>query len=819
MTVEMLEGGVLQPYKFRREEHTHRFELIYVNVSQVLPHVCQLQRASTLPPNDQNTMIQAIVRSRQRRQKFDRALLENLSEVEILEIQANKVTPLVTNPGTIMLTSCKLYFQPHNNAEKYPVIKISIAEIKQIIKRRYLLRQVETNERDGLYEKLLLMDGLTLDDTQQDNISYQWQAGAISNYDYLCYLNRQADRSVNDLTQYPVYPWVLADYVSEELDLSDPGIYRDLSKPVGALNEERLKRLKDRCKDMPEPRFLYGSHYSTPGFVLYYLVREYPQYMLCLQNGRFDHPDRMFNSLADTWDNVTTNPSDFKELIPEFYNKEVVGDFLCNTQGIHFGMRQNGKPVGDVELPPWADGPHTFIQKMREALESDYVSNHLHLWIDLIFGFKQNGTEAEKSDNLFYYLCYEGSVDLAAITDLNERLAHEVQITEFGQVPKQLFFHPHPRRCKSFGLYDSTILKSRADSLESSEGNEGPLAIDKDGNFPIEVPFQDPRNFWQRLAELKQQRSCRVNREGINAVAFTADGGSILTAGQDALLKIFSLPEFNQVRSLRIGTLAVSSCLHIPGTDTILVGSWDNVVYRYSLQYSHVDPYIEAHNDAVSCMHWLKNILVTGAWDCTVKVWRIEGGADGILRRKECDNTSKFGKAGHLNPLCIGNAILCEMDHDSMVTCVAVHPDATYLATGTQDGVLALWSLPKGELIHQLNCHSHSINALAWNVDEEERVLTSGDDGLLTIVDAHLGTKICVHDLKETGRCIAWDGRLVIVGGISGDIILFDMGTGLVIKRILAHNGPVTCIAISPDYEHMASVSEDRQLILWGFDD
>ena len=24
---------------------------------------------------------------------------------------------------------------------------------------------------------------------------------------------------------------------------------------------------------MPEPKFLYGSHYSTPGYVLFYLVR------------------------------------------------------------------------------------------------------------------------------------------------------------------------------------------------------------------------------------------------------------------------------------------------------------------------------------------------------------------------------------------------------------------------------------------------------------------------------------------------------------------------------------------------------------------
>ncbi len=69
-------------------------------------------------------------------------------------------------------------------------------------------------------------------------------------------------------------------------------------------------------------RFCSRSHYSTPGFVLYFLVRQIPECMLCLQNGRFDHPDRMFNSLPQTWINVTTHHTDFKELVPEFYMPE-----------------------------------------------------------------------------------------------------------------------------------------------------------------------------------------------------------------------------------------------------------------------------------------------------------------------------------------------------------------------------------------------------------------------------------------------------------------------------------------------------------------
>lgn len=44
-------------------------------------------------------------------------------------------------------------------------------------------------------------------------------------------------------------------------------------------------------------------------------------------------------------------------------------------------------------------GPQDFVRKLRDALESDHVSNTLNHWIDLIFGYKQTGSEAEKADN------------------------------------------------------------------------------------------------------------------------------------------------------------------------------------------------------------------------------------------------------------------------------------------------------------------------------------------------------------------------------------------------------------------------------------
>ncbi len=65
-----------------------------------------------------------------------------------------------------------------------------------------------------------------------------WVTGTITNGEYLLYLNFVANRSFNDLTQYPVFPWVIADYKNSHIDFEKGGpfVYRDLGKPIGALN-------------------------------------------------------------------------------------------------------------------------------------------------------------------------------------------------------------------------------------------------------------------------------------------------------------------------------------------------------------------------------------------------------------------------------------------------------------------------------------------------------------------------------------------------------------------------------------------------------
>ena len=133
--------------------------------------------------------------------------------------------------------------------------------------RRHSLVQVETGSPAELFRR--------------SGLEKKWQKREISNFDYLMQLNTFAGRTFNDLTQYPVFPWVLADYESPQIQLSDTKIYRDLGKPIGALNPKRLEQFRERYHTFEDPSgvmkpFLYGTHYSSAASVMYYLLRLEP---------------------------------------------------------------------------------------------------------------------------------------------------------------------------------------------------------------------------------------------------------------------------------------------------------------------------------------------------------------------------------------------------------------------------------------------------------------------------------------------------------------------------------------------------------------
>lgn len=99
-----------------------------------------------------------------------------------------------------------------------------------------------------------------------------------------------------------------------------------------------------------------------------------------------------------------------------------------------------------MTLPPWSNNdPRLFVMILRQALESAYVTKNLHRWIDLVFGFKQQGEEAVKAINVFHPSTYFG-MDIDSVKDPLRRHALKTMVKTYGQTPKQLFRNAHPQR-------------------------------------------------------------------------------------------------------------------------------------------------------------------------------------------------------------------------------------------------------------------------------------------------------------------------------------------------------------------------------------
>uniref|UniRef100_A0A3Q3CY95 Lysosomal trafficking regulator n=1 Tax=Haplochromis burtoni TaxID=8153 RepID=A0A3Q3CY95_HAPBU len=400
------------------------------------------------------------------------------------------VAPSRETAGELLLGKCGMYFVEDNAADAHdnqslhgeteaPSFSWTYEEIKEVHKRWWQLRDnaVEiflTNGRtlllafdnskfrDDVYHNILTSDLPNL--LEHGNITaltQLWGSGQISNFEYLTHLNKHAGRSFNDLMQYPVFPFILRDYTNETLDLQDPNIYRNLSKPIAVQSKEKEDRYVDNYRyleeeykkgireDDPMPPvqpYHYGSHYSNSGTVLHFLVRMPPftKMFLAYQDQSFDIPDRTFHSMNTTWRlSSYESMTDVKELIPEFF---YLPEFLVNREGFDFGVRQNGERVNHVNLPPWArNDPRLFILIHRQALESDQVSQTLCQWIDLVFGLKQKGKAAVQAINVFHPATYFG-MDVSAVEDPVQRRALETMIKTYGQTPRQLFNTSHISR-------------------------------------------------------------------------------------------------------------------------------------------------------------------------------------------------------------------------------------------------------------------------------------------------------------------------------------------------------------------------------------
>ena len=278
-----------------------------------------------------------------------------------------------------------------------------------------------------------------------------WVSNKVSNLEFIMFCNLLAGRSLRDLTQYPVFPWTLTDYTSKELTLN-ASIFRIFSTPMGMLevnqdaktrkelfrneyeqmekeneeenldennndnNNNELEKpnfdlvIKDfsidikknlKFEDFQAIPYFYGTHFSNPLYVSHYLSRIFPfsQLRIELQGDNFD-PSRLFSSVQSTFTSATSQKTDVRELIPEFF---ILPEMFININNINLGKSQT-----NVDLPEWSNNKsYLFVKTMRKSIEyREDNTNGINKWLDLLIGSLRIKNQAKVAGNIYMFHTY-----------------------------------------------------------------------------------------------------------------------------------------------------------------------------------------------------------------------------------------------------------------------------------------------------------------------------------------------------------------------------------------------------------------------------
>ncbi|XP_035708538.1 neurobeachin isoform X2 [Folsomia candida] len=777
-----------------------------------------------------------------------------------ISTKARLISPGVVSPGIVSITSNELYFEVDEDDDEFKKIDAEVlkycdhlhgkwyfSEIRAIFSRHYLLQNVAIEiflasrtsvmfafpdqatvkkvikalPRVGVgikygipqTRRASMMSPRQL--MRASNMTQKWQRREISNFEYLMFLNTIAGRTYNDLNQYPVFPWILTNYESKDLDLGLSSNYRDLSKPIGALNPSRRAYFEERYNTWEHesiPAFHYGSHYSTAAFTLNWLLRLEPftTMFLALQSGKFDHPNRLFSEISLSWKNCQRDTSDVKELIPELF---YLPEMFVNNHHYKLGAQEDGNTVDDIELPPWASTPEEFVRIHRMALESEIVSCQLHQWIDLIFGFRQRGPEAIRATNVFYYLTYEGSVDLESIHDPVMLEAIENQIRSFGQTPSQLLMEPHPPRSSAMHL---------SPMMFSTVPDDICMVMKFMSNSPI---CHISANTYPQLPQpsvvtVTASQNFAVNRWNTSySASMHSPSFAETTNNLTANLPLIMDPALAQVNnhlpkrhlgdnfSQKVKMRANCFVTTVDSKFLIACGFWDHSFRVFSTETAKIVQIIFGHYGVVTCLGRSEcNItsdcyIASGSTDCTVLLWHWNARCQAIV-----------GDGEHPTP----RASLT--GHDTPVTALVISAELGLVVSSSENGPVLVHTT-FGDLLRTLDAPSNFRGPENVTMSREGIVVVSYEKGNISAFTMN-GRRLRHQSHHDNINCVllSRDGEYLITGGDKGIVEVWRTFSLALLYAFPACDSAIRSLALSHDHRFLLAGLATGSIVVFHID-
>jgi WD40 repeat protein len=150
---------------------------------------------------------------------------------------------------------------------------------------------------------------------------------------------------------------------------------------------------------------------------------------------------------------------------------------------------------------------------------------------------------------------------------------------------------------------------------------------------------------------------------------------------------------------------------------------------------------------------------------------------------------------------------------------VAISSDERLIAKGGSDGKIAIWQIDSCQNIFSIKAHTSHVVGLVFTANDK-KLISSSFDGSIKTWDLVSGDCLQTLHLQAPVYRIALnhDGTILASGSNCGDILLWNLTTGEISKRLVGHTLTVVDLSFQPQGQLLASSSIDTSIKIWNLD-